>query len=41
MFVIVTSYYNVVTRGEAATLGDKIGQTMRHAGVRWGPTRDT
>ena len=40
MFVIVTSYYNVVTRGEAATLGDKIGQTMRHAGVRWGPTRD-
>ena len=41
MFVIVTSYYNVVSRGEAATLGDKIGQTMRHAGVRLVPTRDT
>merc|ERR1719341_262191 len=33
MFVIVTSYYNILKTGENLSIGEKIGRTMRHAGV--------
>merc|ERR1719270_2752507 len=33
MFVIVTSYYNILKTGESLSIGEKIGQTMKHAGV--------
>ena len=33
MFVIVTSYYNILKTGENLSIGERIGQTMRHAGV--------
>ena len=38
MFVIVQSYYNVLNEAKTSrtstTIGEKIGQTLRHAGVR-------
>ena len=39
MFVIVQSYYNVLneakTKSRTLTIGEKMGETLRHAGVRW------